>query len=246
MYLCCLAKSIQLGLIRRYRSRVCSLFHVIRDVMLTLPVWQSEMFGLIGSISWLAMSCFKKLPGPWFNLKMSSYQCRKSHCGDKTVVRSSYLNNGISYTGKMTSLYWIRAQDIIEHGYYLQCGRFVLSSYKGRGIITMKKIFFTFWYVWVWLNKSRLSNYPRIVEFLRHQEFEIEHTWMPVFSKPRKSRPQSYHYVLQVIHYMHFMSIAITLPWRILLCICMLLVMACCLVRPSYYLKQYSLLISQA
>ena len=39
-----------------------------------------------------------------------SYQYRKSHCGDKTVVRSSYLHNGISYTGKMTSLYWIKAQ----------------------------------------------------------------------------------------------------------------------------------------
>ena len=47
--------------------------------------------------------------GPWFNIKMSSYQYRKSHFGDKTVVRSSYLQNGISYTGKMTSLYWIRA-----------------------------------------------------------------------------------------------------------------------------------------
>ena len=49
------------------------------------------------------------IPGPWFNIKMSSYQYRKSHCGDKTVVRSSYLHNGISYTGKMSSLYWIRA-----------------------------------------------------------------------------------------------------------------------------------------
>ena len=48
-------------------------------------------------------------PGPWFNIKLSSYQYRKSHCGDKTVVRSSYLHNGISYTGKMSSLYWIRA-----------------------------------------------------------------------------------------------------------------------------------------
>ena len=47
--------------------------------------------------------------GPWFNIKMSSYQYRKSHCGDKTVVRSSCLHNGISYTGKMSSLYWIRA-----------------------------------------------------------------------------------------------------------------------------------------
>ena len=51
-----------------------------------------------------------KTPGPQFDIKMSSYQYRKSHCGDKTVVRSSYLHNGISYTGKITSLYWIRAQ----------------------------------------------------------------------------------------------------------------------------------------
>ena len=41
---------------------------------------------------------------------MPSYQYRKSHCGDKTVIRSSYLHNGISYTSKTTSLYWIRAR----------------------------------------------------------------------------------------------------------------------------------------
>ena len=40
---------------------------------------------------------------------MSSYQYRKSHCGDKTILRPSYLHNGISYTGKMISLYWIGA-----------------------------------------------------------------------------------------------------------------------------------------
>ena len=40
---------------------------------------------------------------------MTSYQYRKSHCGDKTILRPSYLHNGISYTGKMSSLYWIRA-----------------------------------------------------------------------------------------------------------------------------------------
>ena len=49
-------------------------------------------------------------PGAWINIKMPSYQYRKSHCGDKTILRPSYLHNGISYTGKMTSLYWIRAQ----------------------------------------------------------------------------------------------------------------------------------------
>ena len=61
-------------------------------------------------ISW--RYCITGTPhGPRFNIKMSSYQYRKSHCGDKTVVRSSYLHNGIPYTGKTTSLYWIRAMD---------------------------------------------------------------------------------------------------------------------------------------
>ena len=40
---------------------------------------------------------------------MLSYQYRESHCGDQTVLRLSYLHDGISFTGKMTSLYWIRA-----------------------------------------------------------------------------------------------------------------------------------------
>ena len=48
-----------------------------------------------------------------FNIKIPSYQYRKSHCGDKTILRPSYLHNGISYTGKKTSLYWIRAQPLI-------------------------------------------------------------------------------------------------------------------------------------
>ena len=38
------------------------------------------------------------------------YKDAVSHCGDKTVVRSSYLHNGISYTGKTASLYWIKDQ----------------------------------------------------------------------------------------------------------------------------------------
>ena len=41
-------------------------------------------------------------PGTWFNIKMTSYQYRKSHCGDKTIWRPSYLHNGISDTGKTT------------------------------------------------------------------------------------------------------------------------------------------------
>ena len=51
----------------------------------------------------------------WFNIK-TSYQYRKSHCGDKMILRPSYHHNGISYTGKITFLYWIRAQDVyLDH-----------------------------------------------------------------------------------------------------------------------------------
>ena len=45
---------------------------------------------------------------------LPSYQHRKSHCGDKAILRPSYLRNGISYTGKMVSLLWIRAQDTYQ------------------------------------------------------------------------------------------------------------------------------------
>ena len=61
---------------------------------------------------YLTLSSLLKLPGGWFNIEMSSYQYRKSHCGDKTMFRPSYLHNGISYTGTMTSLYWISDQGL--------------------------------------------------------------------------------------------------------------------------------------
>ena len=57
----------------------------------------------------------KTWTGPRFNIKMASYQYRKSHCGDKTILRPSYLHNGISYTGKTTSLYWIGALMAISY-----------------------------------------------------------------------------------------------------------------------------------
>ena len=65
----------------------------------------------------ISFFCDRNPPGPWFNTKMLFYQYRKSHCGDKRVVRSSYIHNGISYTGKMSSLYWIRAQGSMDSPY---------------------------------------------------------------------------------------------------------------------------------
>ena len=43
----------------------------------------------------------------WFNITISFYQYRKSHCGDKTIFGPSQ-HKWISYTGKITSWYWIR------------------------------------------------------------------------------------------------------------------------------------------
>ena len=45
--------------------------------------------------------------GGWFNINMSSLQYRKSHCGNKTILRPSYLQNGISYVAKRWHFYVI-------------------------------------------------------------------------------------------------------------------------------------------
>ena len=45
-------------------------------------------------------------PWGWFNINRPPYQYSKSHCGDKTILRSSSLHNGIYFTGKMASLHW--------------------------------------------------------------------------------------------------------------------------------------------
>ena len=82
----------------------------------------------------------RKCAGPWFNIKMTSYHYRKSLCGDKTVVRSSYLHNGISYTGKMTSLYWIRALFVSMFGrIYVQNIAMWMSSECSTHILSTAK-----------------------------------------------------------------------------------------------------------
>ena len=80
------------------------------------PVLSKKSFGHadMGTTSSSSDHIHPDSPGPRFNIKMTSYQYRKSHCGNKTVVRSSYLHKGISYTGKMSSLYWIGALDAEE------------------------------------------------------------------------------------------------------------------------------------
>ena len=52
--------------------------------------------------------------GLWFNMMMLSYQYRKYHYGDKTVIRLSYLRNGIFYNGRVASLHGISPHSILN------------------------------------------------------------------------------------------------------------------------------------
>ena len=56
---------------------------------------------------------------------MTFYQNRKYHYGDKTILRPSYLHNGIPCTDKMTSLYWIKALMLNDDRYLRTEGLFV-------------------------------------------------------------------------------------------------------------------------
>ena len=60
---------------------------------------------------------------PWFSMKILSFQYRKSHFGDKAILWPCYLHNGLSYTGKITSLYWIRALVNTVCILWLVCGK---------------------------------------------------------------------------------------------------------------------------
>ena len=78
----------------------------------------------------------KLKPGGWINIKMPSYQYRKYHCGDKTILWPSYLHNGISYTGKTTPLYWIGALEWVHAPKILQW-----NSLKNSNLLIQENIF---------------------------------------------------------------------------------------------------------
>ena len=67
----------------------------------TRPQWDQYPYGCV--VLCLVVLYRSSVWAP-IQYKDVSYQYRKSHCGDKTVVRSSYLHNGICYTAKMSSL----------------------------------------------------------------------------------------------------------------------------------------------
>ena len=78
--------------------------------------WVARQCPVVNKLSFKSSFHFALIaPGPWYNIKMPSYQYRKSHWGDKTVIISSYLQNGISDNGKIVFLYWIGAQFTIHY-----------------------------------------------------------------------------------------------------------------------------------
>ena len=87
------------------------------------------------------LSGTKKKYGPWFSIKMPSCQYSKFHCGDKTILRPSYLHNGISYTGKMTFLYWTRALALIYCNAYIRKGISKRYISGGGFLFSMRKDF---------------------------------------------------------------------------------------------------------
>ena len=113
----------------------------------------SDRYNIHNWLSWNGSIIIKLLflicmnQGAWFNSQMSSYQCRKSHCGDKTVVRSSYLHNKISYTGTMTSGSRFNMKMSSNQYRKSHCGdkTVVRSSYLHNGISYTGKTTSLYW-----------------------------------------------------------------------------------------------------
>ena len=79
-------------------------------------------------------------PGPLFHIKMFSCQYRKSHCGDKTVIRSSYLHNGISYTGKTASFFLLNRDLGVHFGTKMSSHQYgIFFVQKGFHITGVKR-----------------------------------------------------------------------------------------------------------
>ena len=83
----------------------------------SMNLFSKSMCLMTGDKATLTKQLSRSGTGPRFNIKMLSYWYRKSHCGDETVVRSSYLHNGISYTGMTTSFYHTPTSTKLKGGY---------------------------------------------------------------------------------------------------------------------------------
>ena len=85
---------------------------------------------------------------------MTSYKYRKSYCGDKTILWPSYPHSGISYTGEMTSLYWIGDQMIVITWWWQSS-----NCMDNWGLFNIKITLISMWKIPL-QNKITLIGYP--------------------------------------------------------------------------------------
>ena len=90
----------------RLTDKMCTNYTLINQI--TIKSWKS-FFLFIHVYKTVSMHGSEMTP------VFKYYQHRKSHCGDKIILRPPDLHDGISYTGKTTYLYWIRVQGNSAH-----------------------------------------------------------------------------------------------------------------------------------
>ena len=88
-------------------GKYSNLFHYLSIESFILKQIKSGFLSMLGIFLLMISGCYIDRSGLSCNIKMLSYQYRKSHCGNETVIRSFLIYSGNSYTGNMTSLYWI-------------------------------------------------------------------------------------------------------------------------------------------
>ena len=136
----------------------------ISNTNYTADSWSVILQSRKKKLFWGSSQC-SETPGGWFNIKMPSYQYRKSHCGEKTIVRSSYLHNGISYTGRMASLYWIGALCLFcacEWRYYMYIISHWFNPSLAQSRLKCEAVFilweFPLWREWIEISQLSLCN----------------------------------------------------------------------------------------
>ena len=106
---------------------------------------------------------FIEKPEPQFNIKMQCYQYRKPHCGDKMVLWPSHFHNGISYTGKMASLFWLRACHLqSKPGIYLLNKHKMIQPQLQKALWLFHKSYITDFTKCHWLLSTNTSNLSSI------------------------------------------------------------------------------------
>ena len=115
---------------------------------------------------------------------MSSYRYMKSHCGDKTVLRSSYLHNGISYTDKITSLYWIRALVVIHWSSHVDSNKVLLRNIHDN-VIKLKH-FPRYWSFVRGIHRSPVDS-PHKGQWRRALNFSLICAWTNDWAKNREA-----------------------------------------------------------